>query len=150
MKQVDFEAALWLLVVNRMIAIHKSETPAGNSVEDQAVALQAAMAEVAHVNAEISVLLDRYLKGLDEGVWKTRNDALNDRKAHAQGEIQRIKSETEHRNEQRTTQDSVAVRAALLLRSTDGWKVSSLSAGASAIDMAERASRSGSGQKDPI
>jgi len=116
MKQDEFEAALWLMIVNRLLAIHKSERPAAKSAEDHADALRTAEAEVAQVNTEISALLDRYLKGLDEGVWKTRNDALNDRKAHAQAEIARIKNEVDNRDEQRTARNSAAARAGALIK----------------------------------
>jgi DNA invertase Pin-like site-specific DNA recombinase len=116
-REEKFSAVLWTVIVCRLIQIEEHERNGDKDSDSDMAALKTACAKIEDINAEIARLLDVYLTaGLDKALFRAKNEALNDRKAAAQAEVERIERERAAREQKRANQQSVEARVGVVLR----------------------------------
>lgn len=117
MPERKFSAVLWAATVCRLVQIAQNERTASTGPDALSAQLKAAKANVAQVSAEIGRLLDVYLSaGLEKADWKAKNDPLNERRATAQAEVDRLVQARADHERRKLNEQTVEARVQAVLR----------------------------------
>ena len=116
MRQEQFEAVLWNVVVCRLVQIQKHERTIMGGVDPYGPSLDAAKGRLQAVQEEAAKLLDVYLAGdLDKTLWRAKNEILNSRLALARSEVDRVTREQTDHEKRRATEQTVEARVGAIL-----------------------------------
>jgi len=115
MPESTFDTYLWTAVVCRLIQIREHEG-AVTALRDYSAEINKLKAQIEAVDRSIASLLDLYLEDLDKSVWKSRNESLNQRKAMAQAELDKLQREIEAQKHKRATEQTLEQQLATIIK----------------------------------
>jgi DNA invertase Pin-like site-specific DNA recombinase len=119
--QPVFETMLWHAVVSRLMQIAAHQRTANGGADPYGPELQAARGALAAVQERIGRLLDLFEGGdLDKTTYRKRVEPLNNLKASAQAEVERVEREKDAHEQKRVTEETVESRVGALLKELAG------------------------------